>query len=327
MNGVQVTVFTRDDARLDSHVDPVLNPQEITDANLFIEMDEGSPIQGRFAIDRPALDALRGLLPEERARLGTVFLQAEQQGEPFEAIDEETVAGSRTRAPTEITERASRLLHLLYRRTTTAGQTFRISHDDPHALLWTESSSGNEIKFFLDYLLHEELVKAEHFADESMVSLTVEGIHRITAEREAVDSSQAFVAMWFDPKVKPLFTQGLKPAIEAAGYKPLRIDKRPTLGRLDAEIVAEIRRSRFMIADMTHGSKGVRGSVYYEIGYAHGLGLPVLFTCRHDQVDQLHFDIRQYSHLSWEKPEDMIPEMTYRIQALIGHGPTDAGAS
>ncbi len=37
---------------------------------------------------------------------------------------------------------------------------------------------------------------------------------------------------------------------------------------------------RFMIADFT----GHRGGVYFEAGFAHGLGIPVIWTCREDQL-------------------------------------------
>ena len=41
--------------------------------------------------------------------------------------------------------------------------------------------------------------------------------------------------------------------------------------KIDDEIVAEIRRSKFIIADFSHGSDGARGGVYFEAGFAHGL--------------------------------------------------------
>ena len=47
------------------------------------------------------------------------------------------------------------------------------------------------------------------------------------------------------------------------------------MDKIDDEIIGEIRRSRFLVADFTHGDKGARGSVYYEAGFAYGLGLPV----------------------------------------------------
>jgi hypothetical protein len=53
-------------------------------------------------------------------------------------------------------------------------------------------------------------------------------------------------------------------------------------------MISQIRRSKFLIADFT----GHRGGVYFEAGYAMGLGLPVFWTCRRDDLDKLHFGIR-----------------------------------
>lgn len=56
---------------------------------------------------------------------------------------------------------------------------------------------------------------------------------------------------------------------------------------------AEIRRSRFLVADFTHDKKqGARGSVYYEAGFAHGLNIPVIFTAR--DGTKPHFDTSAY---------------------------------
>ena len=52
------------------------------------------------------------------------------------------------------------------------------------------------------------------------------------------------MAMWFDQRVVGLYELGIGPAIEAAGYKPLRIDQKPDANKIDDEIIAEIRRSR-----------------------------------------------------------------------------------
>lgn len=112
--------------------------------------------------------------------------------------------------------------------------------------------------------------------------------------------------------------------MSGAGYQPLRIDKKEHVNRIDDEIFADIRRSRFVIADFTHGDSGVRGGVYFEAGFAQGLGLPVIWTCRKDMLseDKLHFDIRQYNFLEWtdENLEDFKDRLQKRIEAILGRG-------
>ena len=48
-----------------------------------------------------------------------------------------------------------------------------------------------------------------------------------------------------------------------------------------------------------------RGGVYYEAGFAQGLGLPVIWTCRKDMIDYVHFDTRHCAHIDWEAPDEL----------------------
>ena len=96
--------------------------------------------------------------------------------------------------------------------------------------------------------------------------------------------------------------------------------ERESIGKIDDEIIREIRRSRFMVADFTQGDDGNRGSVYYEGGFARGLGLPVISTCREDQLPMLAFDTRQYVHISWKDLVVLRRQLANRIGAVIGEG-------
>jgi hypothetical protein len=49
--------------------------------------------------------------------------------------------------------------------------------------------------------------------------------------------------------------------------------------------------------------------------------MPVIFTCRKDAIDKVHFDTRQYNHIVWETPEELRDRLAKRISATIGDGP------
>lgn len=153
--------------------------------------------------------------------------------------------------------------------------------------------------------------------------LTVEGYARLAELEQKTSSYRAFVAMWLDDVVKEAYTQGIEPAIRNAGYDPVRIDSQEYIGKIDDEIIAEIKRSCFLVADFTQKDDKARGSVYYEAGFAHGLGIPVIFTCRKDIIDRnlIHFDVRQQNFIVWEEHEDLKERLTNRIAAVIGDGP------
>ena len=88
----------------------------------------------------------------------------------------------------------------------------------------------------------------------NIFSMTVEGYKRLEEiETTNQDSTKVFIAMWFDPSMDEVWDKGIKPAITEAGYKPVRIDRKEHMNKIDDEIIAEIRRSRFVVADFTHG--------------------------------------------------------------------------
>jgi nucleoside 2-deoxyribosyltransferase len=153
-------------------------------------------------------------------------------------------------------------------------------------------------------------------------SVTVEGYAHIAESRANVDRAQAFVAMWFNEEIADGYEQGIRLAITDTGYTPMRIDRKEHINKIDDEIIAEIRRSRFLVADFSQGDDGARGGVYFEAGFAYGLDIPAIYTCRKSDIEKLHFDTRQYNHTVWESPEELREALRNRILAVIGEGPT-----
>lgn len=165
---------------------------------------------------------------------------------------------------------------------------------------------------------------------DSHTRLTPAGMKRLEElETKAVNSEQAFVAMWFDESVDEAYEKGVEPAIIDSGYRPLRIDKKEHNNKIDEEIILEIGRSQFVVCDFTcelveHKGKLTalpRGGVYYEAGFAQGLRIPVIWMCRADHIKHVHFDTRQFNHLAWKTPEDLRTRLRNRIGAVIGDGP------
>lgn len=152
-------------------------------------------------------------------------------------------------------------------------------------------------------------------------TLTATGWERIESLEKATNTAQGFVAMWFDASMNEVYESGFLPAIEKAGYKPVRIDKKHHVNKIDDEIIAEIRRSRFVVSDFTCEPSRVRGGVYFEAGFAMGLGIPVIWTAKATSVNGLHFDTRQYNHIVWNTPSELYEQLLMRIGAVIGDGP------
>jgi nucleoside 2-deoxyribosyltransferase len=134
-------------------------------------------------------------------------------------------------------------------------------------------------------------------------------------------SQNGFVAMSFAPSQTNVWTSVIRPAITGAGYKPIRVDKYEHNNRIDDEIVAQIRKCRFLVADFT----GQRNGVYFEAGFAQGLGRRVICMCHDSEKDKLCFDTRQINHIFYNDLEQARTALTNRIVALEGEG--DAASS
>jgi hypothetical protein len=68
-----------------------------------------------------------------------------------------------------------------------------------------------------------------------------------------------------------------------------------------------------MVADYT----GHRPNVYYEAGFALGLGLPVIWCIAESEAEPPHFDTRQYSYIRYKSPDDLKGQLLNRIRATI----------
>lgn len=195
--------------------------------------------------------------------------------------------------------------------------------DDFNLMVLTESPTLSELVALLQMLAQMGwLTEQDSTMTGHNFTLTASGwlkTEELTARLP--DSSQAFVAMWFNPAMEPAYEQGIKRAIEEVGYRSRRIDKKEHVNKIDDEIIAEIRKSKFLVADFTCEKEKVRGGVYFEAGFAMALPIPVIWTCSKDSLGDVHFDTRQYNHIVWETPEGLCDALKARIGAVIGEGP------
>lgn len=146
-------------------------------------------------------------------------------------------------------------------------------------------------------------------------------------------SGIGFIAMWFgavdscyvrDPlrsRTSRAFCDELHSAIacgvEAAWYRPKRIDLEEFTGDVVDRVLARIRGSRFVVADFT----GHRGGVYFEAGFALGLGRTLIYTCHEADLGAAHFDVRNMNTIAWKNFDELTRRLAARIEALIGRGP------
>lgn len=183
--------------------------------------------------------------------------------------------------------------------------------------LYFFTENGEDCKTTIKELMNQDLIRYEFVSPESCnISLTAKAWEIIdTLRNSATDSKNAFVAMWFNSSMDKYYSEGIKIAIKDAGYTAVKINTKEFNGEICDEIIAEIKRTKFLIADFS----GLRSGVFFEAGFAKGLGREVIFTVREEDVEKLkeHFDTRQYNHIVYDSPEDLRKKLYNRICATI----------
>jgi hypothetical protein len=130
---------------------------------------------------------------------------------------------------------------------------------------------------------------------------------RVIIRPRPVLRTTVFVASAFGyEEIDALFERELSPACQALSYEPVRVDMSEPPQTISEMLVEAITEAACVIADLTHA----RPSVYFEVGYAHGLGVPLLLTCRKDHhrgeedSARVHFDLAQYKISYWTRDSD-----------------------
>lgn len=297
---------------------------------------------GQYRISGEASEEVSTLSAKQKAIVTTWIVEERRKGTIAPTINTQELEIIIQRRSLKFSERVERFFRFLIAYDYNPASNIKMVNDfpavdlpfHPQALLaWIEAATYEEGIMFLRLLDDDGLFRQPHFSGDWLV-LTAKGFARLEEfQSGAANTLQAFVAMWFGQEMDEPWRTGIAPAIRDAGYQPFRIDGKEHNNKIDDEIVAEIKRSRFLVADFTCGGVIVngkfepnpRGGVYYEAGLAHGLGLEVIFTCRADRMDYAHFDTRQFAHIVWKTPDDLRVSLYNRIAATLQMAPGAPG--
>jgi len=210
-----------------------------------------------------------------------------------------------------VAEKIERLLAWAVKKQRNLGN--HVNLHDESAIAATYSTGQHDVYALSLYLIEEGLLTPRNSTLTNQV--TARGFMK---DGEAIKgpSAKAFIAMWFDDTMRPA-RHHLEKAVQAAGYIPIIVNAVEHVNKIDDEIISQIRKARFLVADFT----GHRGGVYFEAGFALGLSLPVFWTCKRDHLDHLHFDVRQYNCIDWTNEDDLSYRLARRIEAVLGRGP------
>ena len=300
---------------------------------------------GKYLVTGSAVAQINRINDSEKVLLTSWLVQQRLLGVDSPILSSSIIDVVTKKRPLSVQERAENLLRYIDDQSDVLGafikfsviekasvdDKVKVSDDGMQLLAWTASREISEVITLAEYCEAAGWIRRSQSVQPIppsikniyRLSLTLPGYARLAKVTNIQSkSNQAFIAMWFDESMEDAYEKGIAPAVREAGYEPLRIDRKDHNNKIDDEIIAEIRRSRFLVADFTQGKTGARGGVYYEAGLAHGLNIPVIFTCREDALDDVHFDTRQYNHITWKTPEELRERLMQRISATIGDGPS-----
>ena len=127
-------------------------------------------------------------------------------------------------------------------------------------------------------------------------------------QRAHVASRYAFFARKFaNDDLDTLYKDCLWQAAADTGFELRTVTQKA--GHIDALIEDEIRRCRFLVADLSDDNAGA----YWEAGFAEGLGKPVIYICRDGM--KTHFDTDHRQTVRWDLTK--LGETAARLKAVI----------
>ena len=185
---------------------------------------ESARAGGKYEISVLAKDLVEELDLRARARLTTWLVDQRGLGSQCPKITRKIVEYATVKRSLQPHERAMRLLRFMAERAETIATTIYIYQDGGDAYAWSESTEWDELNVLITYLRNEKLVSVSYETTRFKCMISVDGYRKIAEQEAHIATTQAFVAMWFHDDMNDAFENGIKPAIEAAGYKPLRID-------------------------------------------------------------------------------------------------------
>jgi len=203
-----------------------------------------------------------------------------------------------------------------------AGENLCLSLTSSYPLAY--SRSEKEFDFILKTMNQEgyflSMGKNASNSSKYDIKLSLKAWKRIEElKKQNINSNQGFVACIFDPNHKQ-FLEAIREGIIQSKFDPMSIDREDYQETILEKGLGEIRKSRFVVADLTEES----GSVFIEIGFAMGLGMQPILVIKEDywekrkgEEGKLEFYSQNYKILSYKDEQELSIKVETAIRARI----------
>jgi nucleoside 2-deoxyribosyltransferase len=180
-------------------------------------------------------------------------------------------------------------------------------------------ANQHELLYYLNSLEQAGYIKITNYNSALGLIRTYEGInYAISIQEEGENSNNCFIAMSFSECVYDI-RSAIKTACEETKYSPILVDETNinSDSTINDAIIANLKKSKFCIADFTEQKDGV----YFESGFALGQGKKVIYTCREDwflgEKGRSHFDTNHFPHIIYKDPKELKEKLVNKIKAWI----------
>lgn len=140
----------------------------------------------------------------------------------------------------------------------------------------------------------------------------------VSREREPEPSSapppvvrRFFVVMPFSPELDDVYHFGIQKTVQALGGACERADEIQHTGGILEKIYDSIRTASIIIAEVSFPNS----NVFYEIGFAHALGKPVVLLTR--DISSSPFDLRGYNHIVYKSIGELRKSLDLMLREIL----------
>ena len=190
------------------------------------------------------------------------------------------------------------------------GRPISIDHNQPSIAASIGAVDGEDVLWVTNNLESQGWLRdGKRLNYYTSGALTATGWARIEELKLAhVASRYAFFARQFkNDDLDTVYEKCLKQAVADTGYELRTVPQKA--GHIDAIIEDDIRRCRFLVADLTDKNAGA----YWEAGLAEGLRKPVIYLCR--AGIETHFDTDHRHTVRWDL--NKLDETAKHLKAVI----------
>lgn len=142
---------------------------------------------------------------------------------------------------------------------------------------------------------------------EKLVKAVTAGSDQKGGAEGGDDDNLVFVVTAFSHDMEPVF-QAIQEAASSAGLRAERVKDNVGDYKIGERIVQQIDRARLVVADLTHE----RPNVYFELGYARGLGKTVVTIAR--AGTRIHVDVSWWTYHEYNDSRPLQEYLTERFE-------------